>query len=92
MLAAWLDLPSIAIHILLDRSTGKTLSHCLVELSPAHARMALRICQNKLIGEGRRRRAVSVTMSGQAELMREVNVLRLACPFVRKTDANQLSA
>ncbi|KAG8882188.1 hypothetical protein FRB97_008597 [Tulasnella sp. 331] len=72
MLASWLDLPFIHIHILLDRNTGKTLSHCLVELSLTHARTALRTCQNKLIGDGRRRRAVSVTMSGQAELMREV--------------------
>ncbi|KAG9028174.1 hypothetical protein FRB95_006790 [Tulasnella sp. JGI-2019a] len=72
MLSSWLDLSFIAIHILLDRGTGKTLSHCLIELSQANARLALRTCQNKIIGEGRRRRAVSVTMSGQAELMREI--------------------
>ncbi|KAG8966857.1 hypothetical protein FRB90_010926, partial [Tulasnella sp. 427] len=61
------------IHILLERSTGKTLSHCFVELPDVDdARRVLRECQNKIIGSGKRTRAVSVTVSTQEEVMRNV--------------------
>ncbi|KAG8977481.1 hypothetical protein FRB90_008781, partial [Tulasnella sp. 427] len=82
MLTAWLrptTLTTVAgaydprIHILLERSTGKTLSHCFVELPDADdARRVLRECQNKIIGSGKRTRAVSVTVSTQEEVMRNV--------------------
>ncbi|KAG8898736.1 hypothetical protein FRB99_007192, partial [Tulasnella sp. 403] len=72
MLSEWLVVPADRIHILLERATGKTLSHCFVELSLQNARIALRTCQNKIIGNGRRTRAVSVTVSSQEELMAQL--------------------
>ncbi|KAG8898839.1 hypothetical protein FRC01_010745, partial [Tulasnella sp. 417] len=74
MLATWLHPTTPArIHILLERSTGKTLSHCFVELANlADARTVLRECQNKIIGSGKRTRAVSVTVSRQEEVMQNI--------------------
>ncbi|KAG9040523.1 hypothetical protein FS837_000512 [Tulasnella sp. UAMH 9824] len=74
MLATWLHPTTpFRIHILLERSTGKTLSHCFVELSTlADARTVLRECQNKIIGSGKRTRAVSVTVSRQEEVMQNI--------------------
>lgn len=78
MLSTWLH-PTTPhhIHILLERSTGKTLSHCFVELSTlTEARTVLRECQNKIIGSGKRTRAVSVTVSRQEEVMENVDLSR----------------
>ncbi|KAG8898726.1 hypothetical protein FRC01_010787, partial [Tulasnella sp. 417] len=74
MLSTWLHPTTPArIHILLERSTGKTLSHCFVELANlADARTVLRECQNKIIGSGKRTRAVSVTVSSQEEVMQNI--------------------
>ncbi|KAG8964343.1 hypothetical protein FRC05_003837 [Tulasnella sp. 425] len=98
MLATWLH-PTTPhhIHILLERSTGKTLSHCFVELSTlADARTVLRECQNKIIGSGKRTRAVSVTVSRQEEVMENVFPNWRACftstsPSVDGLDARQAS-
>ncbi|KAL5476813.1 hypothetical protein ACEPAI_2999 [Sanghuangporus weigelae] len=57
------------VHVLLDPK-GKTLSHAYVEVPASDARNALRSVQNKSLGKGRRLRGVTVTMSGQVELMR----------------------
>ncbi|EJD05485.1 uncharacterized protein FOMMEDRAFT_165895 [Fomitiporia mediterranea MF3/22] len=59
----------VRAHVLLD-SKGKTLSHAYVEVPASDARNALRNVQNKSLGKGRRLRGVTVTLSGQAELMR----------------------
>ncbi|KAG9026435.1 hypothetical protein FS837_004617 [Tulasnella sp. UAMH 9824] len=74
MLATWLHPTTpFRIHILLERSTGKTLSHCFVELCTlSDARTVLRECQNKIIGSGKRTRAVSVTVSRQEEVMQNI--------------------
>ncbi|KAH7922714.1 hypothetical protein BV22DRAFT_1131223 [Leucogyrophana mollusca] len=69
-IAAWLRQPVVRVHVLLD-SRGKTLSHAFVELATEeHARAALRGVQNSVLGKGRRARGVTVTRSGQEELMR----------------------
>ena len=62
----------IRAHVLLDPK-GKTLSHAYVEVPATDARSALRGVQNKSLGKGKRLRGVTVTMSGQAELMRSVS-------------------
>ncbi|KAL5514336.1 hypothetical protein ACEPAG_2424 [Sanghuangporus baumii] len=59
----------VRAHVLLDPK-GKTLSHAYVEVPASDARNALRGVQNKSLGKGRRLRGVTVTMSGQVELMR----------------------
>ncbi|KAL5498671.1 hypothetical protein ACEPAH_2026 [Sanghuangporus vaninii] len=59
----------VRAHVLLDPK-GKTLSHAYVEVPASDARNALRSVQNKSLGKGRRLRGVTVTMSGQVELMR----------------------
>lgn len=61
----------VCAHVLLDPK-GKTLSHAYVEVPAGDARNALRNVQNKSLGKGKRLRGVTVTMSGQAELMRAV--------------------
>ncbi|KAH7909874.1 hypothetical protein BJ138DRAFT_1102315 [Hygrophoropsis aurantiaca] len=67
---AWLKQPVVRVHVLLD-PRGKTLSHAFVELATEeHARAALRGVQNSVLGKGRRARGVTVTRSGQEELMR----------------------
>lgn len=66
------------IHVLLDRR-GKTLSHAFVEFDDEEAgRAALRGAQkNSVLGKGKRARGVTVTRSGQEELMRSVSILYL---------------
>lgn len=61
------------VHVLLN-GQGKTLSHAFVEFNDEEAaRTALRGAQkNAVLGKGRRTRGVTVTMSGQAELMRSL--------------------
>ncbi|KAA1473657.1 hypothetical protein DENSPDRAFT_285976 [Dentipellis sp. KUC8613] len=67
---AWLKHPVKHVHVLLDRK-GKTLSHAYAEMADEDAaRAALRTAQNSVLGRGRRARGVTVTRSGQAELMR----------------------
>ena len=72
MLASWLPVPALQMHVLLERTTGKTLSHCFLELTDSDARLVMRTCQNKIIGSGRRVRAVSVSLANKGELMCEV--------------------
>lgn len=59
-----------AVHVLLD-SRGKTQSHAFVEFDdPEEAKSALRGAQkNSVMGEGRRKRGVTVTRAGDEELM-----------------------
>jgi hypothetical protein len=61
------------VHVLLDRK-GKTLSHAFVEVANEEvAKSALRSAQNSVLGKGKRARGVTVTRSGQEELMRAVS-------------------
>ncbi|KAF7973837.1 hypothetical protein HWV62_14120 [Athelia sp. TMB] len=75
MISTWLGNPPslVGVHVLLDRR-GKTLSHAFVEFADeGEARMALRGAQkNAVLGKGRRARGVTVTRSGQEELMRSL--------------------
>ena len=64
----------VRAHVLLDPK-GKTLSHAYVEVFAANAAAALRSAQNKPLGRDKRRRAVTVTMSSQGELMRAVSCI-----------------
>ncbi|KAI0938770.1 hypothetical protein AcV5_000379 [Taiwanofungus camphoratus] len=69
-IAAWLKQPVERVHVLLDRK-GKTLSHAYAEMASADAaKAALRGSQNAVLGRGKRARGVTVTRSGQEELMR----------------------
>ncbi|KAI0053211.1 hypothetical protein FA95DRAFT_1552708 [Auriscalpium vulgare] len=69
-IAAWLKHPTRRVHVLLDRK-GKTLSHAYVEMADEDAaRAALRTAQNSVLGKGKRARGVTVTRSGQEELMK----------------------
>ena len=72
MLEAWIGIPTHAAHVLIERKTGKTLSHAFIEATPQDVRAALRDRQNAILGKGKRARAVTVTMSTQEELMKEV--------------------
>lgn len=67
----FINRPIIEAHVLLD-SKGKTLSHAFVQLLHEDARTALRSTQNAILGQGRRARAVTVTLSSQEELMAAV--------------------
>lgn len=75
MIVSWLGAPAalVGVHVLLDRR-GKTLSHAFVEFADeGEARAALRGAQkNAVLGKGRRARGVTVTRSGQEELMRSL--------------------
>ncbi|THH13618.1 hypothetical protein EW146_g6620 [Bondarzewia mesenterica] len=69
-IASWLKHPVRRVHVLLDRK-GKTLSHAFVEMVDEEAaRLALRTAQNSVLGKGKRARGVTVTRSGQEELMK----------------------
>jgi hypothetical protein len=69
---SWLKQPVVRVHVLLD-SKGKTLSHAFVEVGDENvAKALLRTAQNSVLGKGKRARGVTVTMSGQEELMRAV--------------------
>lgn len=72
----FINRPIIEAHVLLDVK-GKTLSHAFVQLSLEDARTALRSSQNAILGQGRRARAVTVTLSSQEELMIAVRLLVL---------------
>ncbi|KAG8763622.1 hypothetical protein FRC11_014963 [Ceratobasidium sp. 423] len=69
MIERWLGNPTLICHVLLDRADGRTLNHAYVETTIEHARSALRTHQNKVLGCGRRARAVTITWSSQEELM-----------------------
>lgn len=79
----WLGNPPslVGVHVLLDRR-GKTLSHAFVEFADeGEARRGLRGAQrNAVLGKGRRARGVTVTRSGQEELMRSVSSFPLFPP------------
>ncbi|KAI0312777.1 hypothetical protein OF83DRAFT_1176322 [Amylostereum chailletii] len=67
---SWLKHPVKRVHVLLDRK-GKTQSHAFVEMVDEEAaRAALRTAQNSVLGRGKRARGVTVTRSGQQELMK----------------------
>ncbi|KAF8606057.1 hypothetical protein BDV93DRAFT_605050 [Ceratobasidium sp. AG-I] len=70
MIETWLGSPVVMSHVLLDRVDGRTLNHAYVETTMDIARSTLRTHQNKVLGHGRRSRAVTITLSGQEELMR----------------------
>ncbi|KAG9095026.1 hypothetical protein FS749_011241, partial [Ceratobasidium sp. UAMH 11750] len=72
MLEQWLGGPIVQCHVLLDRADGRTLSHAYVETSTDAARAALSSHQNKPLGYGRRLRPVTLTLSGQEELMHDL--------------------
>ncbi|KAJ1306808.1 hypothetical protein OPQ81_007794 [Rhizoctonia solani] len=69
MIEKWLGNPTLICHVLLDRVDGRTLNHAYVETTTEYARSALRTHQNKVLGYGRRARAVTITLSNQEELM-----------------------
>ncbi|KAF8738797.1 Ring finger, partial [Rhizoctonia solani] len=69
MIEKWLGSPTLICHVLLDRVDGRTLNHAYVETTTEYARSALRTHQNKVLGYGRRARAVTITLSSQEELM-----------------------
>ena len=82
----WLQQPVERVHVLLD-GKGKTLSHAYVEVKePAVAGAILRgeaqssVASGKkergsVLGRGRRARGVTITRSGQQELMTDVRVI-----------------
>ena len=72
MIETWLGRPVALSHVLLDRVDGRTLNHAYVETTMEIARSTLRTHQNKVLGHGRRSRAVTITLSGQEELMHAV--------------------
>jgi hypothetical protein len=73
MIEQWLGSPITYCHVLLDRTDGRTLNHAYVETTIETARSALRTHQNKMLGHGRRPRAVTLTLSEQEELMHAVS-------------------
>lgn len=81
MIEAWLGSSIVMAHVLLDRVDGRTLNHAFVETTMEIARSTLRTHQNKVLGHGRRSRAVTITLSGQEELMHAVS-LSSSLPFV----------
>lgn len=72
MIETWLGSTVAMSHVLLDRVDGRTLNHAYVETTMEIARSTLRTHQNKVLGHGRRSRAVTITLSGQEELMHAV--------------------
>jgi hypothetical protein len=77
---AWLKQPVVCVHVLLD-CKGKTLSHAFVEVANEEvAKAVLRTAQNSVLGKGKRARGVTVTRSGQEELMQAVRHLNLIKP------------
>ncbi|KDN42803.1 hypothetical protein RSAG8_06557, partial [Rhizoctonia solani AG-8 WAC10335] len=69
MIEKWLGNPTLLCHVLLDHMDGRTLNHAYVETTIDCARSALRTHQNKVLGYGRRARAVTITLSSQQDLM-----------------------
>jgi hypothetical protein len=77
MLSSWAGVPSYQAHVLLDRD-GKTLSHAFIEARQGSGEDKDRIlveCKNKVLGSGKRARRVTITMSGQDELLQAVSIL-----------------
>ncbi|KAL1690811.1 hypothetical protein GGG16DRAFT_54915 [Schizophyllum commune] len=84
-ISAWLQQPVVRAHVLLDRK-GKTMSHAFVELQTEDIARAVlrgeaaydtgvrnahgRYERSSVLGSGKRARGVTVTRSGQEELMR----------------------
>ena len=87
-ISAWLQQPVVRAHVLLDRK-GKTMSHAFVELQTEDIARAVlrgeaaydtgvrnaygRYERSSVLGSGKRARGVTVTRSGQEELMRAVS-------------------
>jgi hypothetical protein len=73
MLTDWLgDTPAVFNHALIDRRDGRTLSYAYMEVTADAMKAILRARQNTILGSGKRARAVTITVSTQDELMREV--------------------
>jgi hypothetical protein len=74
MLGEWIgsETPSIYNHAMIDRRDGRTLSYAFIEVSANAMKAILRARQNTILGNGKRARAVTITVSTQDELMREV--------------------
>ncbi|PVG03189.1 hypothetical protein CPB86DRAFT_431862 [Serendipita vermifera] len=74
MLAEWIgnETPSLFNHAMIDRRDGRTLSYAFIEVSANAMKAILRARQNTILGNGRRARAVTITVSTQDELMREM--------------------
>ena len=79
----WLQQPVERVHVLLDPK-GKTLSHAYVEVKTAAIAGAIlrgeaigangnKKERGSVLGKGRRARGVTVTRSGQEELMADVS-------------------
>ncbi|TFK39266.1 hypothetical protein BDQ12DRAFT_629803 [Crucibulum laeve] len=84
LIRAWLQLPVARVHVLLDPK-GKTMSHAYVEVADSVTAGAILrgegLGMNKagkpkmrgsVLGKGRRARGVTVTRSGQEELMKDL--------------------
>lgn len=75
MLSAWAGIPPYQAHVLLDRD-GKTSSHAYIEAKAGtgegSAKDVLVVCRNKVLGAGKRARRVTITMSSQDELLKDV--------------------
>lgn len=74
MLADWIGDNTTAIHhhALIDRKDGRTLSYAYMEVTPDAMKAILRARQNSILGFGKRARAVTITVSTQEALMREM--------------------
>ncbi|KAG8796117.1 hypothetical protein FRC16_009828 [Serendipita sp. 398] len=74
MLAEWLgsNSPALCNHALVDRRDGRTLSYAYIEVTIESMKTILRARQNTILGSGKRARAVTVTVSTQDALMREI--------------------
>ncbi|KAG8807846.1 hypothetical protein FRC17_004237, partial [Serendipita sp. 399] len=74
MLAEWLGStsPALCNHALIDRRDGRTLSYAYMEVTAESMKTILRARQNTILGSGKRARAVTVTVSTQDALMREI--------------------
>ncbi|KAF9527407.1 hypothetical protein CPB83DRAFT_394674 [Crepidotus variabilis] len=80
-IAGWLQQPVERVHVLLDRK-GKTMSHAYVEVKTAATAGAIlrgeavsssgRKERGSVLGKGRRARGVTITRSGQPELMADL--------------------
>lgn len=81
----WLQQPTERVHVLLD-GKGKTMSHAYVEVRdaatagailrgearPSGVNVSGKKERGSVLGRGRRARGVTVTRSGQQELMSDV--------------------
>lgn len=84
------------MHVLLDPK-GKTLSHAYVEVRDATIAGAVlrgealsstgKKERGSVLGRGRRARGVTITRSGQPELMRDVCLFTLSMRFIHSSFA-----